>query len=272
DDPIVGLRKQDIKVQQEHAPSLEFPKTATPTQLYSHGDPSTNAQLMLEMINRARADPSAEGIRLATTTDPDVLNAYNYFDVDTSQVITDFAGYPARPPLAFNSDLIAAAIRHSTDMALNDFQEHTGSDGSSMTDRIEAAGYTGWNTIGENIYAYSFSVFYGHAGFNVDWGVSELGHRQNIMNYGDTVYNEVGIAIISETDPSTDVGPLVITQDFGKRSDYSFLVGVVYCDSDGDGFYGMGEGLAGVTVMPTSGTYYAITSTSGGYAIPLSAE
>jgi hypothetical protein len=30
----------------------------------------------------------------------------------------------------------------------------------------------------------------------------------------------------------------------------------------------VGEGLAGVTVQPATGTYYAVTSTSGGFAFP----
>ena len=47
------------------------------------------------------------------------------------------------------------------------------------------------------------------------------------------------------------------------------MVGVVYRDSDGDGAYSVGEGLAGVTVTPARGNYFAVTSTSGGYAIPL---
>src|SRR3569623_469983 len=34
--------------------------------------------------------------------------------------------------------------------------------------------------------------------------------------------------------------------------------------------YDVGEGLAGVTIKPSSGTYTAVTSTSGGYAITFS--
>jgi hypothetical protein len=61
------------------------------------------------------------------------------------------------------------------------------------------------------------------------------------------------------------------TQDFAESeaSPGPFLVGVVYRDNDRTGFYGVGEGSAGVTVTPAGGTYYAVTSTSGGYAIPL---
>ncbi len=246
-----------------------MPATAAPTVAYSHGDPTSAEQLMLEMVNRARLDPAAEGVRLASVTNADILGAYDYYGVSTNQLIDDFAGYPARPPIAFNAELIAAARAHSTDMADNDFQSHTGSNGSGLSDRLSTAGYTGWSSAGENVYAYSLNIFYGHAGFNADWGVASLGHRENIMNYGDTVYNEIGIGIVLETNLQTTVGPQVTTQDFGKRTACKYLLGVVYCDADGDGFYSEGEGVEGATVMPDTGTYYAVTSASGGYAVPL---
>ena len=88
---------------------------------YSHGEPSAQEQYMLELVNRARANPPAEGWRLQATTDPDILNAYSYFQVDLARLVADFAGYPARPPLAFNANLIAAARGHSQDMADQQF-------------------------------------------------------------------------------------------------------------------------------------------------------
>ncbi len=93
---------------------------------YSHGDPTAEEQFMLEIINRARANPSAEGLRLKATTDPDILGAYSFFQVDTAKMVAEFAGYPPRPPLAFNANLIAAARGHSQDMVVNDYQGHTG--------------------------------------------------------------------------------------------------------------------------------------------------
>ena len=237
---------------------------------YSHGEPSAEEQYMLELINRARANPPAEGLRLQATTDGDILGAYAYFEVDLARLIADFAGYPPRPPLAFNANLIAAARGQSQDMVVNDFQGHTGSNGSTLTTRVEGAGYTGWNALAENVYAYATSLVYGHAGFNVDWGVPSLGHRRNIMNFSasDPVYTEIGIGIVAETSPSTGVGPLVVTEDFGRRSGQLFVAGVVYRDLDHDGFYSVGEGLAGITVTTSQGNY-AYTSASGGYAIPL---
>ena len=39
-------------------------------------------------------------------------------------------------------------------------------------------------------------------------------------------------------------------------------------DRNGNGSYDSGEGLPGVTVTPSQGRYYAITSSSGGFVIP----
>ncbi len=238
---------------------------------YSHGDPTAEEQYMLELINRARADPAAEGLRLRATTDPDILSAYSYFQVDLARLVADFAGYPPRPPLALNANLIAAARGHSQDMVANDFQGHTGSNGSTVTTRINATGYTGWTVLAENVYAFAKTIFYGHAGFNVDWGVPSLGHRLNIMNFSASgpVYTEIGIGIVAETSPSTGVGPLVITEDLGTRSGgQRFVVGVIYKDHNRDGFYSIGEGVADILVSTSQGNH-AYTSTSGGYAVPL---
>ena len=49
------------------------------------------------------------------------------------------AGVPA---VTLNSQLSAAALAHSTDMACNDFLSHTGSNGSTIGQRIIAAGYS----------------------------------------------------------------------------------------------------------------------------------
>lgn len=242
---------------------------AVPTTLYSHGDPTDEEQLMLELINRARANPPAEGIRLADTSDPDVQEAMDFFKVDRAQLRADFASYPTQPPLAFNPKLLQAARGHSNDMATHDFQEHIGSDGSAPSGRINATNYI-WQSIGENIFAYSQSVFYGHAGFLVDWGVPSLGHRQNAINFdGSNRFREVGIGIVHEGKADTQVGPLVVTQDFAEPMGNSnvFLVGVVFEDSNANDFYDPGEGRPGVTILPDKGTYYAVTSASGGYAI-----
>jgi hypothetical protein len=245
-------------------------------QLYSIGDPTNDEQYYLELINRARADPTAEGIRLALTTDANVLSAYAAFGVNLTLMESQFALIAAAPPLSMNATLMNAARAHSQNMLQNNYQGHSGPDGS-LTTRL--AGYTsganGWS-IGENVYAYSKSVWFGHAGFEVDWGGSALtggmqsppGHRQNIHN---PAFREVGLGVVlGSNGGSTGVGPQLVTQDFGTVGGLlPFVTGVVYRDLNSNGFYDPGEGLGGVTVTIANVSSYAVTASSGGYSVPV---
>jgi uncharacterized protein YkwD len=261
----VAIHRAAGPIAQSSAPA------AAPTTVYSHGNPTAEEQYILELINRARANPTQEGIMLASVTDPDILFAYNYFNVDKNKLKTDFAGYPVKPPMAFNTKLITAARGHSQDMSDHDFQGHDGSNGSQLGDRLTAVSYINWTAAGENVSAHSMSLFYAHVGFNVDWGVSSLGHRQNIMNFSSENFTEIGIGVVHDARPSPHTGPVIVTEDFGNANG-PYIVGVVYKDLNGNNFYDVDEGLAGVTVMPSAGTYYATTSESGGYAIPITAK
>jgi uncharacterized protein YkwD len=257
-----------------HAPNTEQEQVQQPEQqltAYSHGDPTNEEQFVLEMINRARANPTAEGLLLSTTNDPDITNSYTQFGTPSrAKVKADFATYPAQPPLAFNAKLISAARGHSQDMLDHNFQGHNGSNGSAFTDRLNSAGYTGWTGAGENVFCYGNSMFDIHASFNIDFGNdATLGHRQNIMNFTGSVFTEVGLGIIHGGSGLPDVGPILTTEDFADAGK-TFILGVVYDDKNHNGFYDPGEGLAGVTIKASSGTYTAVTSTSGGYAIPFS--
>ena len=255
--------------------SIESPSTPS-GQLYSIGDPTNDEQYYLELINRARANPTAEGIRLATTTDPDVRGAYASFGVNLVLMQAQFALIPPQPPLSMNATLLNAARAHSQNMLQNNYQGHSGPDGS-LTTRL--AGYTaganGWS-IGENVYAYSKSVWYGHAGFEVDWGGTPLnggmqsppGHRQNIHSPD---FREVGIGnVIGSNGGSGGVGPQLVTQDFGTKGGLlPFVTGVVYRDLNGNGFYDPGEGIGGVTVTIANVNSYAVTAASGGFSVPV---
>ena len=248
--------------------------SAQANQLYSHGDPTPEEQQMLEMVNRARANPTEEGIRLMDTDDARVQGAYSYFKINKTATKAAFTAYPQRPPLAFHPDLITAARNHSKDMDANNFQGHTSSNGDDLSKRYAKVGYASQGMYGENVAAYSESVWHGHCGLNVDWGEQnqiDLGHRENIMNFKSAVYTEIGVGILYNGKGlmQGSVGPFVVTQTFGTRS-LRYIVGVVYADKNNNGFYDIGEGLEGVTIKPSRGSYYAVSSTSGGYAIPFS--
>jgi hypothetical protein len=51
-----------------------------------------------------------------------------------------------------------------------------------------------------------------------------------------------------------------------------FVTGVAYQDNNSNGFYDPGEGIAGLKITPDQGNWFAVTSTSGGYAIPVQAN
>ena len=254
--------------------SVEPPQS--PSGLYSIGDPTNEEQYYLELINRARANPTAEALRFATTTDADVLNAYSYFGVNLVLMQTQFALIPPEPPLSMNATLLTAARNHSLNMLQNNYQGHSGPDGS-ITTRLAGyiSGANGWS-VGENVFAYSKSVWYGHAGFEVDWGGSVAtggmqsppGHRQNI--HSDT-FREVGVGIVMGSNGgSGGVGPQLVTQDFGAVGGLQpFVTGVVYRDVNGNGFYDPGEGVGGVTVTIANVASYAISAASGGYSVPV---
>lgn len=263
--------------------------SAVPTIQYSHGDPSGEEQYMLELINRARSGPTQEGIFLTTQTGTTINQAYTFFNVNKLQVQAAFAAIASIQPLAMNANLLTAARGHSNDMMTGSYQGHRNpGDASesnpgfsvSVTLRLSNVGYS-FNALAENVYAAVGgpvpSLLYAHVGLNIDWGVPSLDHRKAIMGLNDgtsdySVYREIGVGVQRRS--STISGyefDYFITQDFarsGATTNTPFLVGVVYTDLDADG-YTPGEGAAGVTVMPNVGDYFAVTSTSGGYAIPL---
>jgi uncharacterized protein YkwD len=91
-------------------------------------------------------------------------------------------------PYALQSQLQAAARLHSTDMACNDFLSHTGSDGSSVRDRIERQGYH-WTWAGENIYATgNTSSTAPQQAFT--WWMNSAPHRANLLSPN---YTEIGL-------------------------------------------------------------------------------
>ncbi len=86
--------------------------------------------------------------------------------------------------LSAQTQLTEAAQGHAEDMARRDFFDHDNPDGTTATQRMRAAGYTGGRT-GENIAAGQTS-----AQSVVDAWLNSPGHCRNIMNPG---YTEIGI-------------------------------------------------------------------------------
>lgn len=237
-----------------------------PATEFSHGAPTAKEQELLELVQRARSDPQAEGKLIVERED--VQGAMQQFNVDKQQVLAAFAVIKPAPPLTFDAHLMASAKVHSEDMVKNGFQEHVGSDGKDPFERMTDAGYK-FGFASENIFAHAESIPYCHAAFLIDWGNAEPGHREAILDMKGR-QRDIGISVI-ENPSNAKVGPLVVTEDFGMPmgSADRYVVGVAYSDDNDNGVYDAGEGRAGLTVVPDTGSNYAVTSTSGGYAIPL---
>jgi len=250
------------------AAAAPFPEArGASTQLYSHGDPTPEEQYMLQLVNRARSNPAAEA-------------ALYGIDLNEGLAAGTISTAP-KQPLAFNPHLLQSARNHSLWMLANDQFSHYETDGSDPGDRMTNAGYvfSGSWTWGENIAWRGTTgtlppaatvVGQEHQDLFVDAQEPGRGHRLNILD-GD--FRQMGIG--AETGVFAQGGHnynvVMTTQDFAA-SDADpgpFLVGVVYRDSNGDGFYTAGEGATGVTITPATGKYYAVSSTSGGFALPL---
>ena len=90
-----------------------------------------------------------------------------------------------------DSRLTAAARVQGSDMACNHFTSHTGSDGSTVRDRVARQGYT-WSWIGENYYA-------GHGGAQTafDWWMNSTPHRNNLLSPN---YTQFGVGYVYDAD------------------------------------------------------------------------
>ncbi|HEX2971630.1 MAG TPA: CAP domain-containing protein, partial [Tepidisphaeraceae bacterium] len=252
--------------------------------------PTNDEQLWLEIINRLRINPQAElanFVNLNSTSpatwanpkssDPAIVTALEYFQVDPELLRAQWANLTPVGPLAWNSNLNSAAAGHNAQMIAQDQQSHQLPGEADFATRFKNAGYL-YSFAGENVFAYAESIRQGHAAFAIDWGngpggiQNPAGHRNNLMNPN---FREVGIAIASDTNPDSQVGPLLVTQDFGSRKNIAFITGVIYNDTlTADSFYTPGEGIGGANIAAyKTGTSTLVastpTSSSGGYALRL---
>ena len=259
-------------------PPLE---SASPFSLYSAAGPTAEEQEMLELMNRMRIDPAGELQRLIKSFSPlqawdsEVTKALIRYDYPTAQnLLSEWAALTPVAPLAWNFSLYVAAANHSWQMFQAGKQSHQLDGEPPLYERILDAGYDpalkpGENEgdyivlASENVYAYGrpmrpgFSAAsFTHAAFALDWGVPSHSHRDNIMNPN---FTEVGISMIPETNPLTEIGEWVTTIDFAapasaQNAGGAYLLGVVYNDINGSGFYEAGEGIssATITVIPDS--------------------
>src|SRR5207248_7857440 len=184
-------------------------------------DLTAGEQYLLELINRARANPAAEAAR---------------YGIDLNEGLAAGAiSNDAKQPLAINPYLVDSARKHSKWMIDTDTFSHTGAGGSDPQDRMTATGYvfkTPWSWA-ENIALRSFKSGGGGADLFdaiekdlfVDIGIADRGHRVNLLSPQN---NEAGAGAISGQYSYFQAA--MVTQDFASSGDQSFLTGVVYAD------------------------------------------
>lgn len=220
-------------------------------------------QYQLELINQMRAAPAEEAARLG-------------IDLNEGLAPGTLSDEPLQP-LAFDPALTEAAREHSLWMLETDNFGHAGAGGSSVGDRIEAAGYDWW-TYGENLAWQGTTGAFGdltawvlelHEALFIDEDVVGRGHRVNYLNPD---FREAGIGIL--TGDFSGYNAMMLTNDYGStQTGLDFLTGVIYEDRDGDAFYTPGEGIGDVLirVIGEQASYEVYSMTSGGYQLELPA-
>ena len=135
--------------------------------------------------------------------------------------------------------------------------------------------FTGANLIAEVLRAHN-GLFADNGMFGGN-AVPGRGHRNTMML---SFFREIGIGISvgkdNQNNPGQPNGPwdsIYIVQNFGAQTSQTpFITGVVYQDTNGNGFYDPGEGIGNVRVDVAGSSFFAVTSPSGGYSVPVSAN
>ncbi|MBL8818304.1 MAG: hypothetical protein JNL58_19915 [Planctomyces sp.] len=221
-----------------------------------------NEQLLLELINRARANPTAEA----------ALHGVGLNDGLAAGTITT----TPKQPLAPHQSLTDAAQKHSQDMIDRDFFAHNNPSGLTPQQRTTAEGYPS-TLVGENIAMGRTTgtidqiqqVYDRHSSL-----FKSPGHRQNMLH---VPYEEVGTGIRYGvyTESGTNWNAALVTENFGIRTINPYITGVVYTDSNSNNFYNVGEAIrTGTITAYNTATQAVFTETignSGGYGISVPA-
>ncbi|WP_428964160.1 CAP domain-containing protein [Micromonospora fluostatini] len=95
------------------------------------------------------------------------------------------------PAVRTEGRLTTAAQRHSQDQADHRNMSHTGSDGSTVGDRLDRAGYS-WSTYGENV-----AINRASPEAVMEAWMNSPGHRANILN---CAFTELGVGMVTRGD------------------------------------------------------------------------
>lgn len=236
--------------------------------------PTEIEQYLLELINRARANPTGEAARYG-------------IDLNESPPGVNLNISPTpKQPMAFNFYLNDATDKHGQWMLDNDLFQHAGAGGSQPSQRGTAAGYSlgttwaygenlGWKGTTGSAPDLQDYVDQLHEGLFVDTPIADRGHRVNMLKDN---YKEAGISVLTGlfAEGGRNYQSVMLTNDFAFTGTQSFLTGVVFDDFDGTQFYSpIGEGISDIRVLARSTTsgqlFQTTTFATGGYTLPLPA-
>ena len=109
-------------------------------------------------------------------------------------------------PVAANPQLTASAARQANDMLANGVRGHTGSDGSSVAQRVKDAGNGSYAKLGEIVFWSTGPG--GTPAAAVTWWMNSPRHRAIITDCG---FTDAGFSAVANGDKFTVAG------DFGKK-------------------------------------------------------
>ncbi|MFP4134724.1 MAG: CAP domain-containing protein [Halothece sp.] len=226
-------------------------------------EPTPYEQYFLELVNRARLNPSEEA-RLYETDLNEGLTGEEKISAESKQ------------PLTFNPVLLDVARGHSEWMIENNEFGHEGANGTTAIERAESAGYPS-SYVGENIAWRGSNQEIKNIVGLIDKLHKELvtssSHRTNLFKEN---YQEIGIGLYSGkyTRNGEDWNAVMVSHKYGSANldnNNFFITGVAYEDLNNNDFYDPGEGLPNITIEVTSpnGDFSATTTTmsAGGYQI-----
>lgn len=222
---------------------------AAQTEYTADGTPTPVEEEIRWLMNRGRFDSAQENVTRGTSYTGLATNA---------------------PPLAPNHALTLASRHHSEDMARLGVFQHETIPGSSYYDatnqplpwdRMRAEGYS-WNSAAENIAAGRSTA---EATYTAWWNSG--GHRANMYNAN---LREVGNGYFYWNDSTYRH---YYTMDLGRSASTHFFTGTVFHDTNGDGTYDQGEGIAGIRLRLRIGgvihSSFDVSSAAGSFAVPI---
>lgn len=228
-------------------------------------EPTAEETLILELMNRFRANPKAESEYIVKTFG----HGDKIFGAQAKMFLDECAMLKSMPPVVFNLQLLDAARKHAYYMVHNGLghMEEVGKrgfTGVSPSDRTKTAGYP--SGAAENAFAQSSGPLNSHARFIVDDGSTTdpggmqpgRGHRMNMIGG----HREAGPGAV----PNGTF--LSVVHNLSSRGSNRLAGGVVYVDLNNNNFYDPGEGKGNVTILAADGSHVS-TWSNGAYTLEL---